>query len=74
MKWHVNVIRHRPRASWWQRGPGRSSFGWSASSPDGGYEFNSGPFATADEALESATQAIAHLGGDVGTTEDISEG
>lgn len=74
MKWHVNVIRHRYRPTWWQRGAGKPTFGWSASSPDGGYEFNPGPFGSSDEALTSAEQTIAALSGEIGSTEEISEG
>ncbi|TXH41289.1 MAG: hypothetical protein E6Q90_12060 [Actinobacteria bacterium] len=74
MKWHVNVIRHRTRPSWWQRGAGKSTFGWSASCPDGGYEFNPGPYSSADEALDAARSSISALGGQIGSTETISEG
>lgn len=74
MAWHVNIIEQRSRASWWQRGPGKSTFGWSASSPEGGYEFNGGPFATADEALDSARASIEALGGGIGTSNVVADG
>lgn len=76
--WHVNVFSVRAKrgflSSLRSRRPKIVGYGWSASSPDGGYEFHPGTSATANAALLDATKVISELGGTVGSHNVDDEG
>lgn len=82
--WHVNIFRVRKtkRSLLGQRKKVLAGYGWSASSPDGGYLFHEGLSIEEAAALANATTAIEAAGGTVGSStldeaeieEDASQG
>ena len=74
--WHVTVFALRVTKGGLFRTRRRvvTGYGWSASSPDGGYEYHSDTAESPDKAMEQASAAIEALGGTIGSYSADSTG
>lgn len=67
--WHVTVFAQRETKGGMFRQERRvvTGYGWSASTPEGGYEYRNQSTSDPDEALKQASEAIQALGGTIGS-------
>lgn len=71
MSWNINIFPVREK-SLLSRRKRTKGYGWSASSSEGGYQYDRTPRTSEDEALRVATETIESMGGTV-TTRSKSE-
>lgn len=73
MSWNINIFPVREK-SLLSRRKRTKGYGWSASSSEGGYQYDRTPRPSEDEALRVATETIVSMGGKIATRSHSEEG